>query len=41
MKETLQELSKLHPAVACVFILAVCAVVCLFIYQFWKSMREH
>jgi hypothetical protein len=36
----MEELSKLHPAVACTLIVAIASVVCVFIYQFWKTVRE-
>lgn len=37
----MEELSKLNPAVACTLIVAVALVICVFIYQFWKTIREN
>jgi len=37
----IQDLNKLHPAVACVLIIAVAATVCFIIYQSWKTIREN
>jgi len=36
----IEQLQKLHPVVACVLIIAVAAILFVFIYQFWKTIRE-
>ena len=36
----MQELKQLHPAVAVTLIVCISAVVCVFIWQMWKTMRE-
>jgi len=37
----MEELAKLHPVAQVALIIAIAVVVCTFIYQFWKTMREN
>ena len=36
----MEELKQLDPMVACVLIISISAVVCVFIWQMWKTFRE-
>ncbi len=36
----MEDISQLHPAAQVAAVLAIGAVACVFIWQFWKSMRE-
>lgn len=35
----MEELSKLHPAVACVLVIAIAAFACVLVYSFFKIFR--
>lgn len=37
----MKELSNLSPIAQVVIPICVCVVVCVFIYQFWKTIREN
>lgn len=36
----MENLSKLHPVAQVVALVVVGAIVCIFIWQFWKTFRE-
>jgi len=36
----MENLHELHPAVACVLVLSISALIGLFIWQFFKTIRE-
>lgn len=36
----MEQISQLHPAAQVAAIIGAAAVVCIAIWQFWKSMRE-
>lgn len=36
----IQDLNKLHPAVACVLVISVAGTICFALYQIWKTIRQ-
>jgi hypothetical protein len=36
----MEQLQKLHPIAQVVIPICICVVVCVFLYQFWKTVRE-